>query len=628
MPSAQTLEEFTASFLQLFRLRSSEKELQQAWLGWVKSLPWDQVLFLMVRFRTLLRQNQAEHLLGLIDESEKDFEEFYFQQKYLPPPQELQVQPARESVLRTQHPEVTPSGDGDIPQYFHLRQEKSMESARKVYSRLTDKYPDPEQRANLLRWHRTGRRLFGPLYWQLRNQLADRQLEQVRKTILYLLRCFTQTTGTKAWDLLSRIRTAVKILPSDKKKAWEVLEHLQDYAQKLDFHKKELDSIVQLLADYFSDVLFSRKEITLVLPKSLDESENSSRPKATVQTFDVAHMEFSAQDLKEILINPRITGLENITLSYCLLYWLKTNDADFENKIYLYSLKFRSFHYRLYLIIKKGQESGVKDEDILYALYNVLARDNSYDYNVRKDIYMQSTWRKIKPGQEDKILSEDSRALAEERIRQAKEEKKRLKVKANQVIQQQREEKEHIRSQAQKAVDQMKRQEAENRARAEKKVELLREAEKMEKAKAAEKARREREALKQPVRSPQGSQNQWTKYDGTEQSVVSIRDRVQALDNLPEKNIHHLFRSRLEKEIQHFVQDFIDNQKLDVKAVQKTLAVLAIKDFLHNHYDKPYRSWVLSNERMKVKELGLNITDVEPIIENCLRNFVPSLNAG
>lgn len=627
MPSVQTLGDFTASFLHQFHLRASDQALQQNWLVWAQSQPLDQVLILMVQFRTNLRQNQAEHLLGLIDEVEKDFEEYYFQQKVLPPAAELQIQPAREAVLKDQNPEAGPTGDRDIPQYFHLRQEKDMETSRRIYARLTEKYPDPELRANLMRWHRTGRRLFGPFYWQLRNQLADRHLDRVKKTILYILRCFTETSGTKAWDLLTRIRTAVKILPSDKTKAWEVLERLQDYSAKLAFHRQELDSIVKLLADYYSDVLFSRKEITLVLPKSLDETE-SNRPKATVQTFDVAHIDFSSQDLKEILINPRINGLENVTLSYCLLYWMKTADPGFENKIYLYSLRFRSHHHRLFSIIKKGQETGAKDEDILYALYNVIARDSTYEYNVRKDIYMQTTWRKIKPGQEERVAVEDTRSLAEERIRQAKEEKKRIKVKADLVIKQHREEKQMLRSHAQQTVDRMKRQEAENRARAEKKLELMREAEKIEKAKTAEKARREREALKQPVRSHQALQNQWTKYDGTEQSVISIKDRVQALDRLPEKNVHHLFRSRLEQEIQLFIQQFIESQGLDIKAVQKTLAVLAIKDFLNNHYDKPYRSWVLSNERMKVIELGLNITDVEPIIESCLKNFAPAQHVG
>lgn len=621
-------EEFLTSFLQLVQNRASEKELTSSWLGWLKSKPEDTTLFELVRFRSALRQNQAEHLLGLLDFAEAEFEPFFLEK--VPPAKfsDPKLQPARESVLSHQFPELSLSGDADISSYFVLRQKKEMDAARKIYARLSEKYPDPEMRSNLLRWHRTGRGLFSPFYWQLRNQLADRLLDQVRKTILYILRCFTDSPGTKAWDLLTRIRTVVKILPSDRNKAWDVLERLQSYAVKLSFHQDELSSVCKLMGDYYSDVLFSRKEIKLVLPKSLEEGMSAHKPKAVVQTFDVGHIEFSPQDLKEIVVNPKITGLENISLTYCFMYWLKTQDSSFENKVYLYSLQNRSAHYKIFQMVKKGQETGVKDEDILYAIYNVISRDTAYEYNVRKDIYMQNTWRKIKPGQEEKIVSDDSRSLAEERIQKAKEEKKRLKNKANQAIQQEREEKQKKRSLVQDALSKNRVKEAEDRARTEQKLALMREADKMEKMKAAERAKREREAMKRPVKTSQGLQNQWTNYDGTEQAVVPLKERVQALGTAQGKNVHHLFRSRLEIEIQDFVQNFIQKEKLEVKAVQKTLAVLAIKDFLNNHYDKPYRSWVLSNERMKVKELGLNISDVEPIIENCLNSFALKEVAG
>ncbi len=570
----------------------------------------DDLLTTYIALRVYLKQQSQENLCGALEEFEPQLVNLVSAQPTGSPPTSLRK--VRALFLKTEHPEIQSGHDLDIGAYFQARFDKNLELARKLYQRLSTKYPEAESRATLLRWHRTAHALFAPLFSRLTEELADRSLESIRRTILYILQCFGSGPRGKNWSLLEPIRTALRALPPSKARAAQVLERLRAYSQEAEWHVQEFASVCGVLQDYLGDHLFERKEIRLVLPKSL--SEQTQRPsKAKVVTIEVASVTFTEQDLKEILINPKIQGLENIALTYCWQYWLKTIDPAFENKVSVYSARHRTPHAAIYQIIKDGQARGVADEEILYAIYAVVARDSPYEYNVRKDIYMQSVWRRIKPGEQAKPVIEDTRAWAEQLIKKEKRERKERRKRATLLVERQRQEKQEVRKAAAQAVQQKKQEEAQARTRAEAKVALMREEDK-----------KRRERARQALATPDLTSH-WTKYDGTELEVISIKDRIEAMPNGREKNLHVLFRSRLEETIQLYLKDFAAEHGLDVKNVQNTLAVLAIKDFILANYNATSRSWMLSNERLKVRDLGLEVNDVEPIVENCLARLADPL---
>ncbi|NNM67044.1 MAG: hypothetical protein HKM06_03405, partial [Spirochaetales bacterium] len=173
-------------------------------------------------------------------------------------------------------------------------------------------------------------------------------------------------------------------------------------------------------------------------------------------------------------------------------------------------------------------------------------------------------------------------------------------------------------------VARMQQEEAKKRARAEAKVLALREQEKISRAKASERAK-----MGDTSRAPAAvSPKIWTKYDGSEIDLIPIRDRVAELQGSQTKNLHVLFKSHLVEVIEDFLRSPLEKQERHIPNVQKTLIVLAIKSFIQSNYEKTQRSWMMSNERMKVKELGLDIEDVEPVVETCLNRLSELVKAG
>ncbi|NNM67964.1 MAG: hypothetical protein HKM06_08140, partial [Spirochaetales bacterium] len=398
--------------------------------------------------RTYLKQKSPENLCGYLEEFEPRLFELFSAAETSPTPEPTLR--ARKLVLRTEYPEIKADGDSDIEKYFRARAEKWLPAARGIYTRLSQKYPMTESRTSLLRWFRTKNSFFLPLMEKLKNDLADRSLSAFQRTVLYILRCFGKGKTGKSWTVLEPIHEALKIFPLARPEASRYLMRLQAYAKAAVWHEQEFNSICSVLQDYLGDHLFDRKEIRLVLPKNFLR-ENQPKNKVKVVTYDVGTVVFSAQDLKEILVNPKIQGTENITLTYCWQYWLRTEDNVFENKVYLYSARNKGPQANIFRIIKEGRKQGIEDEAILYSVYDLLAREGTYQYNVRKDIYMQNVWRRIKPGIAKPVI-EDTRAWAEQLIEKDKVERRATHQRAYQAVEKQRQERDRTRRLANDAV--------------------------------------------------------------------------------------------------------------------------------------------------------------------------------
>lgn len=624
--TAQGAEEFLKHFLLSVQTGLDRPRLQALLLDWLGQVPPRHILKNYIQFRALL-DKAGKASLGLqLEEAEPQLANLVETALQTYSDSDLKELQVHHFLVDNEFAALKKGTDDDIAAYFHSRNLKDMEGAKRVYLRLSQRYPEADSRVTLLRFWRTKNPLFLPLFVELKHELGARLAENIRKSILHILRCFTEDSRQTALSLFARIKHAVQILPADRTKAVHQLRKLQLYAEKLAFHSPEFDTVCDILEDYFGESLVQRKEIKLVLPESVED--NRGQTVAThVQTFDFANVKFSTDDLKVITVNPAIKGIENQVLAYCYQYWPLAQDSEFENKVYLYSVRFKGPQLTILQIIKKGQQLGSKDEDILYSLYHLLAKSGSYQYNVRKDIYMQSVWRRIKPGEEAAVI-EDSRSFAEEQIRIMRDEKTKRLLKASETAKQEKAQKQRHRLAAEQQVKQTREQKGLARLAAQQKV-------------AQSKAIREqRKARIQSLQTlgqtahpftpvvEKNLQAEWTSYDSSQTKVESIAVRLNRMDHTEQKNLSLIFRRRIEAEIQTFLDQHLQALGQTVKTVNRTLAVLAIKEFIFNNFDREQRNWAVSNERLKVKELGITITDVEPIIENCLTSLGRELAAA
>ena len=622
-------------------------------------LSGQEVLRVYLDVRNHFRKDRIDEALNLLEELEIPLAAIIQEKNQEFSAQEKAHLGAIETIISMEFPEAAHGQDREIALYFEKRNLKRMDEAKSLYLRLSRKYPDLEIRTTLLRCWRTNSPLYPMINLEARWVLGEQLIQGIRQTIQEITTSFTQ--AATPLELMNSLKKAQKFLPSYKPQALKILSRLVDYSQALGYHTQEFISVAKIIADYLGGGLFSRKEIFLVTPEDFNSEENPDH-KPRIQTIDIHHVQFTPDDLKRILIPPQIQGTENQTLAYCRLYWEGTSDTILENLLLLYSQKHQTNHFALFQVISQGQKEGIKDELILYRIYHLLAKNARYEYNIRKDIYMQQIWAQIKPGSEVVDWEGiDKNAYAQEQARKAMSRIEEKRESARLETRKKIEKEKKLREQASLMVEKKQVMEKNRRDLAVEKTRVAIEVQRSRR-KAVESAlelknsnspvTNSRHTLTPPPLKSEGvppgkritksissrprsektifhpkTQGDWTPYNAEEvlSSRTSILERISRLESGEQKNLVLIFRRQIEHITENFVSDFAHHTGATLTNYNRSLTVLSIKDFILNNLENPNRNWALSQQRQEVKELGFNIADVEPIIESCLNQLEKTL---
>lgn len=525
--------------------------------------------------------------LKIVEEIEERIYQLIISKRLPPTPDEALMIKQNLYIVEREYPEIRPSGDRDFELYLQARQREDRAGARNIYTRLLNKYPDIDTRANLLRFWRKGRGLFHVLFFEARLALGANLNKKIRAYLSALVEAFAHT-GNQTLALMGSIRRATQILPPNKEASLDLLEKLLNYSNFLDWHPVEFQSISNILRSFYEETLFQQRKISLVT-----ENEQAKK-KSTVKQIDLQKVNFTKEDLQQILVSPKIQGTTNLTLAYCRKYWLMVGDPLFENKILLYSQKYRTWHHSIFQTIARGKMLRQDDEVILMNVYNVISKNLPYDYDIRREYIMQVIWRKIKP-----------QAVV----------KKQPQTEVASLTQPQ----------------QVKRKKQETGAKARAKTR----AKTSEKQAASRAAPRSRVAVvptkpSRPQKESPTSQKVSKKKVQSEtiqptttvaKPSKSILDLIAEMDHTEQKNLHIIFRRNLEPEIESYIRSIGYQQKVDLKPYTISLATISVKNFILENMSTIDPDWKLSRERLEVKELGLEIDDIQPIIDNCLNSL-------
>jgi hypothetical protein len=393
---------------------------------------------------------------------------------------------------------LKPLEDKLLSRYVALRKGNQRKEAAEAFAKLKERYPNKGVRMDLIRFFRKKSPLFLFLYWEERKRIGQELWHKLQSTLDYLIRLFAAPSAQGA-GLLQTLKKALRVFPTDKIKAVALVRHFVWVSETFGYQQAEVTHLANGLLDYYGESTIEEPQITLVVP-----GRRSSKSKAApVAKLDLSQVKFSQKDLEEILINSHVEGAENQTLLYCQKYWLKTEDADFETKISLYSKSTGSDHAKIYGLIQDGRRKALGDDEILFTVFNYLNDDQGYRYNVRRDITMQKIWAKIKPKGKVSLRGDmDLKEYAELREKKAREEKARRDQRAKELEAQRREKEEQAQQEAYERARalQEKKREIQEMAK-ERAQEILHQAE-VKKQKALE--RQEQEKVSQDSENWQG----------------------------------------------------------------------------------------------------------------------------
>ncbi|MDX9801732.1 MAG: hypothetical protein RBT69_10395, partial [Spirochaetia bacterium] len=292
--------------------------------------------------------------------------------------------------------------DTDIDLYVSLVRDKKYRDAARVYEKkLIPRYPDEYARIRIIRYYRKNDSRFAEIYADAVRELLERIVSAVKKLVSHLCLLF-EGENRNPIELLKKIEIALRVIPRGRDEGIAFLEKMETYTILLDYMTEEFSTASDILKRYFDNTLFVKVEIKneKEIPAGKDpEAEPEGRRDSGEQrkkiTIDLDKIEFTEEELSLICIDSRIRHRSYQVLAYCRLYWKHIFNQDFEKKIFLYSKKFSTIHYRIFQIIKSCRVRHIGDDVILLEIYSLLS--NRYQYSLKEDMMMQALWRKIKP---------------------------------------------------------------------------------------------------------------------------------------------------------------------------------------------------------------------------------------
>jgi hypothetical protein len=488
----------------------------------------------------------------------------------------------QDELIRQEYPYLLPDHDPDIERYYYLRSTGHSQDALYIFqSHLKSRYPDDEFRTALLRSYRSRDPVFRQLMAAAYRSLGERSLERIRQSINYIAE---KAEHYNRRDVYSTIRAAediMRLLPRDRFEAVAGIERFLRYAQAMDFKVKSMTKAAALIRAY--------------LTQSLSVAENEKRRRERMQRreeakqrrmllsyegpmIDFSSVVFSPADLSRIEIPGNIVRIEDQILAFCVKYWNLIEDPAFERILFLYSRKFKTKHYDVYLAIRRSRMAKRRDDEILSAVMSALV--SGYYYSIRGDRYLQLRWNIIKTQMNSPETFPAPLSPGESAAAPAEKDRKGPENAG-----------------------------AGGRKKAGKRKKAPRKKSAAQKKSAQKKGSQSAERKKPGVRVPGGRR----KFRAIPVSGSgSVSDRLQELSG----RSYDLYRERFLAHVRPSIRKALGAGKGLFFNLPEDAEDL-IFNFLRDHYSDPYMNWAESEERKSLAEMGFEVESLYPIIDEC-----------
>ncbi|PIE99040.1 MAG: hypothetical protein CR988_00545 [Treponema sp.] len=299
-----------------------------------------------------------------------------------------------EQVLKEVYPQLSLTEDFDIERYFELRKLGRMSDAIALYnSRLRKKYPDDEMRVQLLSFYRSKDSRFGILLTENLSNLAMKTIEQFKRVIEYIT---DKTIPLEKNDVFGIIQACESLVSSMSKDRFVAIGQTEKYARLaniIGFRVKEMREAAELIRLYVTDSLSSVRAFRTEQAenKRLERERQKFAPKPV---FDFSKINFTKDQKDAILLPSGIQRVEDKVIGYLIKYWHHVFDGVFENLVLMYSRKYKTEHYSIFMTIKTARVRNWQDDEILHSvLSNVVS---GYYYSISGDVYLHQNWLKVK----------------------------------------------------------------------------------------------------------------------------------------------------------------------------------------------------------------------------------------
>ncbi len=310
----------------------------------------------------------------------------------------------KSQVITKMFPSIRYGRDIDLDRYIMMRENKKPQKEWQLYyHNLVKKYTSDE-RTQLIRSLRKKKANFKFIFASIIDQLYNRIIKVFKNKITTISNLFSQNgkmlsiseiSKMNSSNLLKKLEYIINLFSPDKYEALENINFLVDFAKNNDYKYKDIKQISELISSYIDGSLFAQNlderemysfdmrneyidHYGKAPPKQTENNEKEIKRK--IQPFKI-RVFLTNNDLDDIIIKSNAKSEYDICFTYLQKYMKHINNDDFATKIFVYSRKHRTNHFRIFDAVRKGFRLKHNKERIFDDIFKVIC-NGRYVYNV------------------------------------------------------------------------------------------------------------------------------------------------------------------------------------------------------------------------------------------------------
>jgi hypothetical protein len=551
----------------------------------------------------------------------------------------MSVSDIQDELLHLEYPFLLPDHDPEIERYYEFRAMGRSQDALALYqNRLKVRYPNDEFRTHLMRSYRSRSSAYRKLLAEGYRSLGARSLARIKRIIDYISNEAESYNQKDVYATIKAAENILRVLPKERYEAIAGIERYHRYAEHLNYREKSLFKASELVRAYLTEslsIVEEERQRRLNFDKKSKAMERERLVKADWDNYEyqkkygsqnslvsLSSVDFSQEDLKRIEIPKEITSLEDKTLAYCIKYWQNTNNPAFERILFLYSRKYGTKNYDIYMTIRRGQLNKNRDDEILSSVLSVMV--TGYYYSIQGDMYLQRTWNRLKNSflQEEQTSEEPVSDAAKTKKTQTrvKAATKSKRAKNAQIKNTVKKENRKVKAAAPTAG---KSPPSPQITQTQKAVNVSPVKTKINKEKVLKSTTSRNTPKKENKSNETKIEKRSTKNIGIvygqksiEKPTGSVSDRLQLLSG----RSYDVYKERFLAKARGAIRKVLGTGKGLFFVIPEDVED-SLYNFLRDHYSDPYMNWESSEGKKQIAAKGFDIHSLNPIIDECYKRL-------
>ncbi|HEQ71081.1 MAG TPA: hypothetical protein ENN69_01200, partial [Spirochaetia bacterium] len=303
-------------------------------------------------------------------------------------------------------PSIRYGRDADLERYIMLRESgKSSTEWGGVYGNLSLRYT-PRESAGLIRSYRKNAAAFDLLFKKVLDNLYDRMTALLFLRIDRVVRELTQLEtlerrpSRRAGErgVIDHLEKIVSLCSPNMETATAGAEFLLETARHFGRKERLMKRALELVRGYTDGTLFEEAQVRETYHFDIREERRKEAPQAGTRREGLKlRILITREDVDAIVVRDDSLNEYERAYAYFERYLPLVDNHEFQTKIYVYSKKHGTPHYRIFDVVRNGVLYGHQRGRTFDDIFKILCAGR-YVFDIRSERAMQEKLRSLSSG--------------------------------------------------------------------------------------------------------------------------------------------------------------------------------------------------------------------------------------